>query len=76
MKKLKKTPEEIQIRDGFGEIKKVKVVDYIIAKTLDLCESGYTSLTEEAVAVQLNNIVNGEPLSVIGAFMESDIVLL
>ncbi len=47
---------------------------YIKAKTGDLRNFGYSNLTESEVANQLEKILNGEELDVIGMFMESDIV--
>ncbi len=52
--------------------KTVSKQDYITAKTKDLKKS-YTSLTEKTVSEQLDKILKGEPLTVIGMFMEDDI---
>lgn len=48
---------------------------YITAKWKDLREFGYTNLTRDEVASQVDKILNGEELNVIGKFMKSDIVL-
>lgn len=47
--------------------------DYIKAKTKDMIEFGYSDLTEETVRKQLENILSGKELDVIGMFMEDDI---
>lgn len=49
--------------------------DYIRAKTGDLREFGYNDLTEEDVSAQLEAILAGEQLDIIGKFIEKDIVL-
>ncbi len=46
---------------------------YIKMKTADLREFGYSTLTENQVAEQLEKIRKGEPLSIIGKFMENDL---
>ncbi len=60
--------ETLTLADG----RTVLMQDYITAKTKDLRES-YADLTEEDVAEQLEYIMNGEALSVIGYFMKDDI---
>lgn len=47
---------------------------FISAKWKDLKEFGYTTLTRDEVANQVEKILNGEKLSVIGMFMKNDIV--
>lgn len=47
---------------------------YITAKTKDLREFGYEKLSESEVEEQLNRVLNGEELNVIGMFIEKDIV--
>jgi hypothetical protein len=59
----------IKLEDGRVVSKK----DYITAKTKALKEFGYTSLTEKEVSEQLDKILKGEELSVIGMFMKDDI---
>ena len=61
--------ETVKLEDGRIVAKK----DYITAKTKALKEFGYTNLTEKEVAEQLDKILKGEKLSVIGMFMEGDI---
>lgn len=64
--------ETITLKDGRVVLKS----DYITAKTKDLQEYGYATLTEEEVKTQLNKILYGDiNLSVIGLFMEDDIKL-
>lgn len=54
----------------------VAKTDYIKAKTKDLIEFGYTTLTEQDVADQLEKILtHDKELSIIGAFMKDEIVL-
>lgn len=53
----------------------VKRSEYIAAKTKDLREFGYMTLTEEAVSTQLERILAGKETDVIGAFMKDDIVV-
>jgi len=48
--------------------------DYIVARTKDLKEFGYSSITEDDVRLQLDKIFKGEVLSVIGLFIEDDII--
>lgn len=48
--------------------------DYVAAKTKDLREFGYTSLTENDVANQLEKILSGsDDLDVVGQFIKPDI---
>jgi hypothetical protein len=49
---------------------------YIDAKTKDLKEYGYTNITNEEVGEQLEKVLNGEELSVIGKFIEDDIEII
>jgi len=48
--------------------------DYIVARTKDLKEFGYSSITENDVRSQLEKVFKGEVLSVIGLFIEDDII--
>lgn len=48
---------------------------YEIAKLADLKAFGYSTLTFEEVHKQVSKVLSGEELSVIGKFIESDIVL-
>lgn len=57
-----------------GKILTVTKEQYIKAKTKDLREFGYVNLTEEDVSNQVENVINGEELNVIGMFIEKDIV--
>lgn len=59
----------ITLTDGRVVSKK----DYIQAKTKDLVEFGYTNLTEDEVAVQVEHILAKEEISVIGHFCKDDI---
>lgn len=61
--------ETIRLKDGRIVGKK----DYIKAKTKDLKEFGYYELTENEVSCQVDKILKGGNLSVIGKFMEDDI---
>lgn len=69
-------PETIKIILDDEQPVVVKTKDYIKAKTRDLKEFGYGTLTEEHVTVQLNLILANrkEDLSVIGRFMEDEII--
>jgi len=57
----------------------VRKADYVRSKTKDLQEFGYRDLTESAVAEQLEAVLAGKTLadglSVIGGFIEGDIVI-
>ena len=57
-----------------GQVVTITKEKYIKAKTKDLREFGYVNLTEEGVAQQLEKVLNKETLSVIGMFIEKDIV--
>jgi len=48
--------------------------DYIVARTKDLKEFGYSSITEDDVRSQLEKVFKGEVLSVIGLFIKDDII--
>jgi len=67
-------PEKITILRDEEEVV-VDTYKYIYAKTKDLQEFGYSQLTGDTVKEQLEKILNGEKLSVIGQFMKDDIVL-
>jgi hypothetical protein len=49
--------------------------DYVTAKTKDLREFGYPNLTEAEVDEQISAILTQQKLSVIGMFMQDDIVI-
>lgn len=57
-----------------GRVTTVSKEKYIKAKTKDLKDFGYTNLTEKDVTDQLEKVLNKENLSVIGMFIEKDIV--
>ncbi len=67
------TEPTIKIKLDSGN-RTVSKAAYIKAKTGDLRNFGYDTLTESEVADQLEKILNGEELNVIGMFMENDIV--
>jgi len=55
---------------------KVQVADYVTAKTKDLIEFGYSTLTEEQVLNSVRRILNKEKLvDVIDHFIKDDIIL-
>jgi hypothetical protein len=59
-----------------GKTVNVQVCDYVSAKTKDLIEFGYSTLTEEAVTKSVRRIVNGEKATdIIDHFIKSDIIL-
>jgi len=61
-------------RDGITI--KVQICDYVEAKTKDLQEFGYKTLTEESVLNSVRRVLNREKLvDVIDRFVEHDIVL-
>lgn len=61
----------LNLSDG----RRVFTTDYVSAKTKDLVLSGYADLSEAAVLKQLEKILSGDKnLSVIGKFMENDII--
>jgi len=66
--------ENITIKINY-ESKKVRVMDYVTAKTKDLKEFGYTELTEKQVIESVWRIVNKEkPKDIIEHFIKDDIV--
>lgn len=71
---MKKLSKYILIKHGEKE-KAVETRDYITAKTKQLKEFGYNSLTEETVREELLKVFNKEDLSVIGSFIKDDIVI-
>ena len=73
-KEYKRLPKYIQIKenDESDDLKTVLTKDYIIAKTNQLKEFGYDSLTEEGVREQLLNLLNCKELNVIGVMMKED----
>lgn len=58
-----------------GKEKDVSKKLYIKAKCGDLKNFGYTNLTEKEVAIQLEKILAGKELDIIGMFMKDDIVI-
>lgn len=61
--------EEVKLSNGFVVLKS----DYIKLKTKDLKEFGYTNLSENEVAEQVEKILKKEGgLSVIGMFCKDD----
>jgi len=48
---------------------------YVEAKTKQLRAFGYTTLTAEHVSEQIDAILNKKPLTVVGMFMEDEVVL-
>ena len=68
-----KFKSELRLTDGRRCLKD----DYIKAKTLDLIESGFPSVTEETVRKLLDQILSGNEadLNVIGQLMKDDIQL-
>lgn len=61
--------ETIKLADG----RTVSKNDYIEAKTAQLIEFGYPTLTKDEVSNQLEKLIHGESLTVIGKMMEGDI---
>lgn len=56
---------------------KTKTVDtdaYIKAKTKQMQEFGFQTVTEETISKQLENVLTGKELDIIGMFIESDII--
>lgn len=69
-------PTEITIRDRDADREGlINTQAYVKAKTRDLQKFGYSDLTEDTVRDQVIAILNGEKLTVIGMFMEGDIVV-
>ena len=64
--------DTIKLSEGKGEVSKQR---YINAKLKVLREFGYTDLEEKTVSEQLEKVINGEELNVIGMFIEDDIDL-
>lgn len=58
-----------------GIRKTVATAAYISAKTKQLREFGYETLTEEGLRKQLIALLAKKPLTVIGMFMESEVIL-
>lgn len=64
--------EEIKLSNGTKVLKSI----YIKLKTKDLIEFGYSNLTENEVAEQVEKILKKEnKLSVIGMFCKSDLIV-
>ena len=61
-----------------GVLKDVSRKAYVAAKTKQLAEFGYSGLTEETVAEQLDAVLAGkkfgEGLTVIGMFMKDEVI--
>jgi hypothetical protein len=61
-----------------GTLREVNRADYVRAKTKQLREFGYTDLTEEQVSEQIDALLAGKTfgkgLTVIGKFMEGEVV--
>lgn len=68
-------PEYIKIEHPttYEEIE-VKSSDYVKAKTKDLRAFGYEELTESEVENQLNLVLTGGKVNIIGMFIQKDIV--
>ena len=67
--------ETITVKVNYEPVK-VCVMDYVTAKTKDLQEYGYCSVTEEEILNSVWKVVNKETnLNVIDLFVEGDIVL-
>ena len=59
--------------DGdYGEVVETTQEAYIKAKTQDLREFGYPTLSEDEVRQQLENVLAGKKTTVIGEFIRSD----
>jgi len=61
--------ETLNLKDG----RLVSKADYIKAKTGDLKNYGYVSLKESELREQVDKILAGEELNIIGMFCEGDI---
>jgi len=79
---MKKEDKDIFINLRYIKVKinyepvSVQVSDYVTAKTKDLIEFGYSTLTEESVLNSVRRILNKEKLiDVIDHFVKDDIVL-
>ena len=71
---MSKKEEEITVEvDGVRV--KISKKKYIKAKTKDLKEFGYPDLTQKHVAEQLEKVLKGQKLTVIGKFIEGDIIM-
>lgn len=57
-----------------GKERVVERKDYVRAKTAQLREFGYTTLEPETVDAEISAILAKEPLSVIGKFMEDEVL--
>lgn len=59
-----------------GKSVNVQVLDYVRAKTKDLQDFGYLSLTEEQVTKSVHRVINREKLTdIIDRFVQGDIIL-
>lgn len=54
-----------------GEVPREK---YVAAKTAQLREFGYSDLSEKTVDEELSALLAGKPLTIIGKFMEGEVV--
>lgn len=48
---------------------------YVKAKTAQLREFGYSDLSESAVSEQIDKILAGQKLDVIGMFMQGEVII-
>lgn len=72
---MKELPTTILI-ETHSQKRRVDTKDYIKAKTLDLIEFGYNTLTEKEVEDELIKILNKDTnLTVIGHFIKDDICM-
>jgi len=67
-------PETIKINHPTRGVITASTKDYLFAKLCDLQEFGFKDLTESVLRDQLKKIIKNEKLSVIGKFMEDEIV--
>jgi hypothetical protein len=58
---------------GYSPYREVDTQVYIIAKTKQLKEFGYSNLTIDEVTEQLKNVYFEKPLNIIGQFIKEDI---
>lgn len=70
---IAKLPEELHVNLN-GKEGYVTTNQYVVARTKDLREFGYNTLTQKEVEDQVLKILNGEKLNVIGMFMENEII--
>lgn len=70
---MKKEIEAVEISVEGRPWRRVARADYVKAKTQQLQEFGYPSLTQKEVDEQITAIQKGLPLNVIGMFMEREV---